>query len=316
MIDITQVAKLLKDNDNILIICHKSPDGDTLGSAFGLYFALTKVGKSARVECSDEFPKRYGFIYDGYIEKQFEPEFIVSVDLADVQLFGDKLLHLSDKVDLCIDHHSSNTMYAKNSYVSITAATAEIVYNIIDKMEIEFDMQIATALYTGICTDTGCFKFSNTTSSTHRIAAIMIDYGAPYQMINRVMFDTKSTARILVERSVYNSIQYFFEGKCALCVISRSLMDESGADEYEIEGISALPRQIEGVEVGVTIRENINGGFRVSIRTSDAVNASEIACMLGGGGHARAAGCSVSGSLEEVISTITDKVKTVMENNQ
>lgn len=313
MIEMSQAAEMLKNNNNILIICHKSPDGDTLGSGFGLYFALTKMKKNARVICSDTFPARYDFIYKGYKEKQFEPEFIVAVDLADVPLFGENTAQYSDKIDLCIDHHPSNTLYAKNTYLSITAATAEIIYELIKQLNVTFDEQIATALYTGICTDTGCFKYSNTTASTHRIAADMIDAGASYKMINRIMFDTKSPARIVVERAVYNSIEYFFDGKCALCVISQSLMQESGADEYEIEGISALPRQIEGVEVGITMRENFDGSYRVSIRTSDNVDASELAKMLGGGGHARAAGCRIGAPLDKAKKLLIDKVCTVLE---
>ena len=313
MINIQKVVKLLEDNDNILIICHKHPDGDTLGSGFGLYYALTKIGKTAKVICSDPFPERYSFIYEGYEDKEFEPEFIVSVDLAATELFGENTAKYADKIDLCIDHHPSNSMYAKNNYVKITAATTEIIYEIVSEMEIPFDKQIATAIYTGLSTDTGCFKFSNTTSSTHIIAADMMDAGADYAMINRLMFDTKSVARIMVERDVYNSIEYFFGGRCALCVISRDLMEKSGADEYEIEGISALPRQIEGVEIGVTLRENKTGGYRVSIRTSEPIDASKVAGLLGGGGHSRAAGCTVEGSLDDAKTVIVEKIGEVIE---
>jgi len=289
---IGHAAQMLLDHKRILILCHKSPDGDTLGSGFALYYALLSLGKQAQVLCHDNFPPRYNFLYpeDQAPVEKIKPDLIVAVDVADTQLLGEKLEPLVPYIDLCIDHHPSNVGYAKNTLVEICAATTEVIYQVILAMGVKLDAKIAGCIYTGLATDTGCFKFTNTTARTHRIAAEMMEAGAPYGMINTLMFDTKSPARIAVEREVYNTLDFYYGGRCALVAVTHALMEQSGADEYEIEGISALPRQIAGVDVGATIQER-PGGCKVSFRTSEAVDATALAQTLGGGGHARAAGC-------------------------
>lgn len=302
------VAKLILANDNILILCHKSPDGDTLGCAFSLYHALTKLGKTARVECSDEFPKRYSQVYGDYKNKDFEPKYIVAVDIADTQLFGEKIEKYMNDVDVCIDHHPSNTFYAKATLLNSKAAAAcEVMYEVITSLGVDIDENIANSIYTGVLTDTGCFKYSNTSANTHIIAAKMIEAGADYAEINRKLFDTKTKSRLLIEKEVIEGLQYYFDNKCAIINISDELLKRTGVSDDEVDGLSALPRQIEGVEVGVTLKEK-DCGFKVSLRTTSYIDACEVCKALGGGGHARAAGCFIKGDLETAIKKVVNEV--------
>ncbi|MEG1994133.1 MAG: DHHA1 domain-containing protein, partial [Oscillospiraceae bacterium] len=158
-----------------------------------------------------------------------------------------------------------------------------------------------------ILTDTGCFKYSNTSSNTHIIAAHMIDAGASHAKINNELFDTKSKARLELEKEVISGLEYYFDNRCAVIHISNYLLEKTGASDEEIEGLSAIPRQIEGVEVGITLREKENG-YKISMRTTAYVSACEICKSLGGGGHARAAGCFIEGNLEEVTKKIVSEV--------
>ena len=303
------VAKLILENDDILIISHKSPDGDTLGCAFSLYYSLCQLGKNARIECSDEFPKKYDYLYKEYSPKEFEPKFIVAVDIADVQLFGKKTEKYSKYIDICIDHHPSNTHYANKTLLNSSAAAAcEVMYEVLTELGVTIDKNIANSIYTGVLTDTGCFKYSNTSAITHIIAARMIEAGADYAEINKDLFDTKSKSRLLLEKEVINNLKYYFDDKCAVINISQELLEKTGANEFEIDGLSALPRQIEGVEVGITLREK-EDGYKISLRTTSYVNACEICKALGGGGHARAAGCFIEGDLETVTKTIIEEVR-------
>lgn len=306
--DTKQAGEKIFSRDNILILCHQNPDGDTLGSGFALLYALWNAGKAARLECSDPVPKSFAFLAPGREMPRFEPEFIVAVDIADPQLFGKGLEHYRDRVDLCIDHHPSNTHYAAHTCLDAGAgATAEVILQLLRDAGQPVTGEIANCVYTGLCTDTGCFRYSNVTPRTLRMAAEMLEAGADAAGINRRMFETKSRSRIAIEKDVLNTVRYYFDGRCALIYITREMLAATGADETELDGVSALPRQIEGVEAGVTLREK-EGGFKVSLRTAEYLDASLLCGRMGGGGHARAAGCFLEGPLEQCIARVVKEV--------
>lgn len=314
MITLESAAKTILSKDKILILTHRSPDGDTIGSGYALAMALRKLGKSVKVDCTDPFPEKYSYFTDKLEKLEFDEEFVVSVDIADTKLLGEKLSDYADKIDLCIDHHGSNTKYAKEYYVEASAAAAaQVIAKLIRLMNVEFDKDIANAIYTGITTDTGCFRYTNVTAETHRIAADMIDCGAESGMINRLMFETKSRSRLEIERRVMDSIQFYLDGRCAIAYATIDMMKESGAVDSDMEGVSSLPRQIEGVMAGITLREKNNGKFKVSVRTTDELDASAICANFGGGGHKAAAGCMITGTLNEAIEQIIEVVRQALE---
>ncbi len=314
MITLESAAKMLLSKDKILILTHRSPDGDTIGSGYALAMALRKLGKNVKVDCTDPFPEKYSYFTDKLEKLEFDEEFVVSVDIADTKLLGEKLSDYADKIDLCIDHHGSNTKYAKEYYVEASAAAAaQVIAKLIRLMNVEFDKDIANAIYTGITTDTGCFRYTNVTAETHRIAADMIDCGAESGMINRLMFETKSRSRLEIERRVMDSIQFYLDGRCAIAYATIDMMKESGAVDSDMEGVSSLPRQIEGVMAGITLREKNNGKFKVSVRTTDELDASAICANFGGGGHKAAAGCMITGTLNEAIEQIIEVVRQALE---
>ncbi|MFQ8601342.1 MAG: DHH family phosphoesterase [Oscillospiraceae bacterium] len=308
-LSINETAAFLREHNRYLIITHASPDGDTLGSGFGLWYALHSLGKQARVVCSDEIPQKFSYLLQNYKDEAFEPETIVAVDLAAEQLFGERLRPYADQVDLCIDHHPSNTRYAKRLLLDPgSAATCEIMLDVVEAMEAALDQDIARCLYTGLSTDTGCFKYSNVSPRTHRSAARLMETGIDCATINRLMFDTKTQNRLKLERMVLERIEYYFDGRLALIAVTQEMLRKSGVPENETEGIASLPRQIEGVDVGVMLKEKETGGYKVSLRTSESVNASEICSMLGGGGHMRAAGCFIPLPLEEAKQRLLEAV--------
>lgn len=314
MITLESAAETLLSKDKILILTHRSPDGDTIGSGYALAMALHRLGKTVRVDCTDPFPKKYSYFTDKLEKPEFDEEFVVSVDVADTKLLGERLSIYADKIDLCIDHHGSNTKFAKEYYVEASAAAAaQVIAKLIRIMGVKIDKDMANAIYTGITTDTGCFRYTNTTAETHRIAADMIDCGAESGMINRLMFETKSRSRLEIERRVMDSMQFYLDGKCAIAYATIDMMKESGAVDSDMEGVASLPRQIEGVMAGITLREKNNGKFKVSVRTTDELDASEICANFGGGGHKAAAGCMITGTLDEVIEQITAVVGQALE---
>ncbi|MBQ7128617.1 MAG: bifunctional oligoribonuclease/PAP phosphatase NrnA [Clostridia bacterium] len=308
-ISLEKTAHILKNADNIAILIHHFPDGDTIGCGYSLCRALQNQGKNVRVECADKVGDQYGYITENFKFDQFKPDFVVAVDVAAKSLLGD-LKEKYPKIDLCIDHHSTNEFYAENTYVdSKSAAACEIVYELC-KMLDGIDLVQASALYTGISTDTGCFKFSNTTAKTHRIAADLMDMGVDYAEINRIMFDTKSKARMQVEKDALNSIKFLCDNKVAIMTITKESRLSSGAKDSELEGITGLPRTIEGVILGITIRERDDTNiWKISARSNPPVSASEFCARFGGGGHERAAGCEIKEPKENALKILSESAE-------
>lgn len=314
-IDVLRAAELLQAADDITILAHQKPDGDTLGASFGLLYALQSIGKRCRVLCSDGYPERYGFIYGSYQPEEFEEQFVVAVDLADAQLMGKLREQYEPRVDLCIDHHLSNSRYAKENLVRPNvAATCELMHRIIMNMGIKLNQQIATAFYTGLSTDTGCFRFGNTTASSHICAAELIGAGADFALVNRLMFETVSLERMKIELKIKSSLELAFGGKCAVMYVTEEMLEGTDVSDYDLEGTANLPRQIEGVEVGILIRERkTEEECRVSLRSSREVDVSKVAAGFGGGGHVRAAGCTLKGTPREVRDALLAGLKDVLE---
>jgi len=303
-----QAAAMLQATDDILILCHNYPDGDTLGSGFGLCRALRSLGKRARVACADPIPEKYHYMWAGLPTEEFEPAFICAVDVADPKLLG-SLSDLADRVELCIDHHGTNTRYAKNLRLESAPAAAMLVYEVIGELGVPMTAEIAACIYTGVATDTGCFKFANTNPAAHRAAAELMAYDFGAEDINYAMFDLKSRARIELERQALAGMGFYLEGRCAVITITRDMVTATGALEDDMEGLSPIPRQIEGVWAGVTLRERADGSYKVSVRTGHHVNAATVCARLGGGGHTRAAGCTLTGTRESVIKEVIETIE-------
>lgn len=311
-----EILDIFENNDKFVILTHKSPDGDTLGSGFALCAFLRDMGKKANVLNSDSFPERYDFIYDGYYPQEFEPQYVIAVDIADTQLIGSNLSQFAEEgaIDLCIDHHISNKYFAKQSYVDPNAsAAALIMYQIFKYSGREISRQIARCLYTGIATDTGCFKYENTIPEAHIACAELMAYGIDFAFINRKMFDVKSRGRMKVEQSVIGNMEYYFNGKCSVIVLTKKLMEESGADAAEFEGLASIPLTVEGVKIGITVKQRHENVYKISVRTNEDIDASAFCKAFGGGGHIRAAGCEIHGGLDEVKRLILEQVERVMD---
>ena len=310
-ITVQEAADFLLEHDNYEILCHAHPDGDTFGSGYGLCGALQRLGKKARVVCADPVSKRLAHVRDGVKEQIFEAETFVSVDIADKKLLGTKEEAYGEKIQLAIDHHVSHVPFAEKRLVEAdAAAAAEIVFEVIKAMGVPMDRELAACLYTGIATDTGCFKFGNTTPRTHRLAAELMEYGFDWAGLDYVLFDLKTKARIELERKAMEGLEFFCGGKAAVFVMTKAMLE--GVDTEDSNGLAAMPRMIEGVEVGIVIREE-EKGWKASLRSNSYIDVQEICKTMGGGGHKRAAGCTVEGTMEQAKEKIKQAVSAALE---
>lgn len=312
-ISIEKCVQSLKEHDNILILTHAHPDGDTLGAGFALCRALLKLGKKARVICADEIPSKFDGVFESLEMPGFEEDYVVAVDVGTPNLLGDLCDKYGSRVDLCIDHHKSNTEYAKELLLDDAAAACETIFEIIKMLGVEIDKAIADCLFTGITTDTGCFRYASTTARTFAIAAELVSLGADNGTINRVMFETKTKQYAAIERLALEGMQFFCDDRVCIITITQEMYNKTGAQEQDTEAIAPLTRQIEGVEVGLTIKEKPNGECKCSIRTFESVDASVLAASFGGGGHKQASACRFECSVEEAKARLVAKCEELLK---
>ncbi len=310
-IGFSEAETFLRNCKDAVIITHRNPDGDCIGAGFAVKDILEQLGIRSRVICHDDFPKRYEFLTDGGAGEDFEPQSVIAVDIADTKLMGKYQEIYGDKVQLCIDHHISNRNYAEKTLLRADAAAAcEVIYDLAKFMGLKVTRHCAECLYTGIATDSGCFKFACTTPHTHEVAAgIMREYSdIDFARINRYMFDVKSVGRVKLESRLNEMIETYLDGKLCIIAVTREIMSGLGIKDDELEGFAPLTIQYENAEVGIFIRQRADD-YKCSFRSADKVNVSEICETLGGGGHAKAAGCNIAGDLDDIKRQLVEAVR-------
>ncbi|MEY8230119.1 DHH family phosphoesterase [Oscillospiraceae bacterium 50-16] len=298
----TQAAQFLRERDDFLILTHVRPDGDTIGCAAGLCRGLRLLGKTAHVLKNEGATSLFAPYLEGLAAPEgYEPRIVVSVDIAARSLFPDNAKKYLERVDLAVDHHPSQEFFAKNTCLdSGKAACGQIVFEILKQL-IEITPDIALPLYVAVSTDCGCFQYSNTDAAAHRTAAELMESGFDPYPVNRRHFRTRTLKRLKLESLLVQGMELRDEGQTALVFLTLEMMDTVGADERDMENISAFVGQIEGVKNGATLKETRDGHVKISLRTGPGdLNASAVCALLGGGGHAAAAGAMVEGSMEQV----------------
>ena len=295
-------AAVLKGWDKVLVLSHASPDGDTLGSASALLRGLVSLGKQVSFFCADPVPEKFGYLFQGIPLGEWEPDHVMTVDVADKSLLGKAPQELVDRIELAVDHHGTHVPFAAQRWVEPeAAAAAEMIYALLGELGAPVDQAVADCLYTGLTTDTGCFRYRSVTPRTHRIAAQLLELGARGADINRAMFESKSKAQVEAERLVMDTLRFSSNGLCALVQVPWGIFAQTGAQESDLDGVASLPREIQGVVLGVTLKEKAGGKVKVSLRANPPADASALCARFGGGGHQGAAGCTLETSLERAV---------------
>ena len=306
----SETAKLFRSKDGFLLLTHKNPDGDTLGSAAALCSALRRAGKTAYLFPNHEVTAKYReFAEPFYAPEGFEPSFTVSVDVASESLMPHGY---SGGADFCIDHHPSNTHYTANSLIAPgKASCGEIVLQLIKALNGDVSEEEANLLYVAVSTDCGCFVYANTRADTLRAAAELLDFGADNKALNVKLFRKISRARMKIEGMILSDMEYYRGGKISLATITQQMLREAGATEEDLDDISGLAGKAEGAVLSITVRERPNGESRISLRSSPEVDCSAICAVFGGGGHAMAAGCTIQSPPEKAKRLLLDVIDEV-----
>ena len=310
----TQAAQFLTGRDHFLILTHMRPDGDTIGCAAGLCRALRQAGKTAFVLNNEGASSLFTPYLEGLIAPEgFAPETVVAVDIASLGLFPDNAKPYAGRVDLTIDHHPSQEFYAGETCLdSAKAACGQLVYEIVRQFT-SITPEIGEALYVALSTDCGCFQYSNTNAEAHRAAAALMDSGFDPYPVNRRHFRGKTLKRLQLESLLTAGLELRDGGQTALVFLTQEMIKRVGADERDMEDISAFVGQIEGVKNGITLKENhCDNEVKISLRTDPGdLSASAVCALLGGGGHAAAAGAMAEGAMAEVRQAVIHAMEQV-----
>ncbi len=300
-------ARWLQSHDNYLILSHHRPDGDTLGSAAFLCRMLRALGKTAHILKNPEITPKYQPLHEGLtVEKAEDHHTLVCVDTASPTMVPPAFQSLLGRIELRIDHHGTATSFTPYELVEPEAgACGEILWDLAVALGIPLDEDMANALYTAVSTDTGCFRYANTTAHSFLTAAACANAGGDLPGINQVMFDTNSLAKLRIQGWMIQNARFLAGGKGVVCAIPLSVEWETGVTEDDMDNISGYPRSIEGVKMAVTLREIGDGRVKISVRALPGYDASAICAQFGGGGHKGAAGANLSLSLGEAADVVT-----------
>ena len=308
----TDIVNCIKDSGSVVIMTHTNMDGDAIGSALALCHALRRLGKRCVILIEDDIPEYLKFMHDHsgsegdpfFVRSMpFEPELALVVDCGDAGRIEKRLnVFESCRTRICVDHHMQVGSFADHSVIEPDAsATGLLVYELIKELGVEINKEIAEDLYVAILTDTGCFKYSNTTAECHLVTAELYKYGIEHEKLATLIYDTLEIAQIKLEASIVDRMEVFADGRAVISYVTQEQLKELGAS-YDMTGtcIDVL-RKIAGMEVCAFLKEHTDGTFKLSLRSKGAADVNRVAAELGGGGHVKASGATLEAPLCKAI---------------
>ncbi len=314
-----EIAEVLLRAENILIFPHINADGDAAGSAAALCHGLRSLGKNAYVLIEDQLPANLRFMDKGYFTFDDsvirDPYVSVCVDCGDYSRFPARRVKFdSAAATVCVDHHGTTEKFCDYNYVDPSAAaTGELIYALIKEMGVKPDVEIGEAIFAAITTDTGNFQYSNTTKSCHLIMAELFDFGVDTNRVSVEIYENERPQKLMVTTRALSTLEIFGEGRGAIAYITLDDMEEIGAEPFETDSVIENLRSISGVEYAAFIKEKEPGVIRVSLRAKRRGDVAAIASELGGGGHVKAAGCTLHMTVEEAVGLMKSKLSEAID---
>lgn len=310
----------IKNAKSVVVLPHINEDPDALCSCFAFAGVLRKMGKEAVCCTSETIEKHLDFIggeYEVYdTEKSYNHDLVLCLDCGDLERLGERRKLFDDaQITVNIDHHRTNTKFADINYVDGGAsATAEILYSLFKQMNVKMDSETARFLYIAICSDTGCFKYSNVSPNTMRTAADLLEFEFDHAEIARLLFDSYALNVIKLKSELMQNIHSYADGKISVVTVDDSIYDKYCVEPKEASNIVDIPRLVAGTEIAVCIKRQ-NGVIRVSLRSNGGADVSSVSTKFGGGGHSKAAGCSVNArTLEEAEKLVVEECIKAMQH--
>ena len=311
------ILEEIKKAESVVILMHENPDGDAVGSALAMHLALKQLGKNSDVLVAD-YPKEFSFLPAIDVIKNESDvknyDLAITVDCATMKLLNGYVDYFNNaNSTIVIDHHSSNAMYGDLNYVDQDApACCQLLIVLFKYLKIVVTKEMGECLLAGIITDTGGFKYDGVTAETFKLVAGLSELGVNVSKIYQRVYANMPKSKFELHRIALNRIEFFANGKIAFTYITKADEEEVGSQNGDHDGIVEKGRDIEGVEVSIFLRET-EKGIKASLRSKDYVNVSELGMIFGGGGHIRAAGATIQGSIEQVKNQIINQVQAVLK---
>ena len=301
-------ARWLLERDNFCLLTHRRPDGDTIGSAAALCLGLRSLGKTCFILANSEITPRFRWLHEGMtLQEPQEGAILVTTDVASPQMLPEAFKKHLGHIALRIDHHGAATSFTDLELVDPDSAScAELIWDVVEAMGARMDAALAEAVYVGTSTDTGCFRFSNTTDHTFATAAKCAAAGARIYELNQELFETNSLGRLRIQGWIVEHMKLFGDGKLAIVAIPKAVERELSLTEDDMDNISNFPRTVSGVQMAATLREEGTGRCKLSVRAVPGWDATLVTTRFGGGGHKGAAGASFSCTLEEAAKLVEE----------
>ena len=307
-----QILEEINQANSIVILTHENPDGDAMGSSLALYQALKNYGKDVDLVIP-EHSRTFDFlpaIDEIKVEGREQYDLAIALDCATIKMLNGFSTYFEEaKMRISIDHHSTNSMFADLNFVNPEApACAQILIVVLNYFKMEITREIGTCILAGIITDTGGFQYSGVNAETFEFVSWLLEKGVNVSTVYRKVLQTKTRSSFELARIASNRLEFFYDGRVTFTYITKENEEEVHAEIGDHEGIVETGRAIEGVEVSIFVRET-EKGCKVSTRSNDYVDVSDMCLLFGGGGHQRAAGCLMQGSIEEVKEKLLNRVK-------
>ena len=305
-----KIIKKINKNDNFIILPHKSPDGDCIGSANALHEALKLLNKRSYIIIEDEIPSNLEFLdIKTYTIEEFDQlnvnsNIVITLDSSDKCRFDKRVKYLEKNFIINIDHHKTNTNYGDLNYVKKFSSVGEILYNLFVDMDINFNKTISNSLYTSISSDTGSFKYSNTSSKTLLIASKLRDK-VDFELINTELYQNQKFEKVILRNKIFETLK-IYKDKIGIVYLTKSMKNDLNLKEFNTDGIVEQVRNIEGVSVSIFVKEKDQGLLKVSLRSKYDIDVAKIAFKFNGGGHKKAAGFESDLDIKKIINKLVD----------
>jgi len=310
-----EVCDLIVSADSVLIFPHIQMDGDTFGSSTALCRGLRAAGKTAYVLLEDKIPGYLSFLDDGLCTYDQdiikEPDLCVGVDCADIERFVLRRKKFTQgKKTLNVDHHKTSKLFADFSYIDVGAAAAgEMIYNMLVEMGIPIDRQTGEGIYAAILTDTGNYQYSNTNEKSHLITVDLFNKGIDHGYVNRMLYQNTRIEKLHISGKILSTLKMMAGNKAVMAYVTRDMLKEVGALMEDTEGVSEMLRDIGGVELSLFAKETGNSETKFSMRSKTWVDCTELSLKYDGGGHSKAAGCTIGKPIFEAAEMIEADVE-------
>lgn len=316
-----EARAFILERDRFLVVSHVNPDGDAIGSTLAVGHMLQSMGKQVAMVNEGAVPAKFQMLPDcgsildfgSAVSGDARPLFdgVIAVDCADYERIGRVREWFPDSVPLLnIDHHPTNDAYGTVNVIHPeAAATAQVLYDLVETCGLSWSKELATCIYTGLLTDTGGFRYSNTTPKVMQIASDMLRHGVNGNVLADQLLEKLTHSHITILRKALSNLIFTPDRRIAWMSVSLDDIREAGADGGDMDGLVNYPRNVEGVEVGMLFKQSAESQYKVSLRSAGLADVAAVAQTFGGGGHVRAAGCTVAGSLEEVVRRVVAEVE-------